>query len=310
MFDAFAPIEVFCSYAHADESHLRQLEKHLSLLKQQGLISTWDTRQIVPGSHRAKMIDQQLTQATLILLIVSADFLASNYQVEMKLALEQHEAGPARVIPIIVRPCDWSSAPFAMLECLPRNKKAITTWDNRDLAWNEVAIGIRQTIKYMRRGNIPEQPPSSPKVDTSNAGILSLEKGSKALWDEGFTFAKKELRKAVTEIDEEKHAREASKARYFLALALLGGKLPRIQGREIMQRIEELMSEAIKIHPYASYYRIFACIKRDFFKYNGFDLRLKNEVSLLESKGASFPRCLDDEEIEEYFHRSQPRLSI
>lgn len=143
----------------------------------------------------------------------------------------------------------------------------------------------------------------------SGEGMLSLEKGSKALWDGGYSFAKKELRQAIEKLDEEQQDREASQARYFLALALLGGKLPRIQGREIMRFVEELMNEAIRIHPYASYYRIFARIEKDFFEYNGYRHRL-NEVDLLERKGESFPRCKEDEEMEEYFRHSQPRLHI
>jgi len=158
--------------------------------------------------------------------------------------------------------------------------------------------------------NPPVQPANDPpKIQSTNAGLLALDKGSKALWDGGYNFAKKELRKAIDELDEENHAREAARARYFLVLALLGGKLPRIQGREIMQRIEELMQEAIRIHPYASYYHIFACINRDFFTFNGFRTRL-TEVDVLESKAAAFPRSKDDEEHEEYLRHSQPRLTI
>src|SRR5947209_13734895 len=107
-------ISVFLSYAHEDESLLQKLETHLSLLKRQGLISTWYDRQIVPGTNWAKVIDQRLEQASIILLLVSADFLASDYcyQVEMKRAMARHEADEARVIHIVVRPCDWSSATF------------------------------------------------------------------------------------------------------------------------------------------------------------------------------------------------------
>src|SRR5437762_7465019 len=114
-------ISVFLSYAHEDEPLLRQLETHLSLLKRQGLISTWYNRQIVPGTNWAKVIDEQLEQASIILLLVSPDFLTSDYcyQVEMKRALERHEAGQARVLPVALRPVDWRGAPFAYLQTLP-----------------------------------------------------------------------------------------------------------------------------------------------------------------------------------------------
>lgn len=140
-------------------------------------------------------------------------------------------------------------------------------------------------------------------------GLRSLEKGSKALWNGDYAAAKKELRVAIEEIDREAQPEEASRAYCFLALALLNGKLPRVQLREIMQSIESLMDNAIAIHPSASYYRIFACIKKDFFAHNGLDHRL-NEAYALESRGASLPRCAADEENEQYFRRCQPRLQI
>ena len=109
------PVSVFISYAHEDEPLLRRLETHLTVLKRQGLISIWHDRQILAGSTWAGVIDQQLEQASIILLLISPDFLASDYcyQIEMTRALERHEAGQARVIPIALRPVDWHNALFA-----------------------------------------------------------------------------------------------------------------------------------------------------------------------------------------------------
>jgi len=120
-----SPVEIFCSYAHEDESWLRKLETHLSLLKRQDLISLWYDRLIVPGADWTKSIDTHLETASVILLLVSADFLASDYcyGIEMKRALERQEAGEARVVPILVRPVDWKGAPFAHLQALPTDAK-------------------------------------------------------------------------------------------------------------------------------------------------------------------------------------------
>jgi TIR domain/NB-ARC domain len=144
-----SPISVFFSYAYEDEPLLQKLEMHLSVLKQQGLISTWDARQIVPGTNWAQVIDERLELAEIILLLVSTNFLASDYcyQVEMKRALERHEAGQARVIPIIVRPCDWSHAPFTHLQKLPTGSRPIVRWPDRDEAWTNVVQGIRRAIE-------------------------------------------------------------------------------------------------------------------------------------------------------------------
>src|SRR2546429_7284316 len=104
MAEASTPVEVLCCYSHADETWLRKVETHLSLLKRQGLISLWHNQLLIPGTDWAHAIDTHLKTASVIVLLVSADFLASDYcySVEMKRALERHEADEARVIPILV----------------------------------------------------------------------------------------------------------------------------------------------------------------------------------------------------------------
>src|SRR6266487_3695826 len=131
------PIEVFCSYAHKDEPQLQKLETHLNVLKRQGLISTWHDRHIVPGMDWAYAIDTHLSTASVILLLISPDFLASDYcyGIELQRALERHRANEARVIPILLRPVDWKGAPFAHLQMLPTDARPITTWRNRDEAF-------------------------------------------------------------------------------------------------------------------------------------------------------------------------------
>src|SRR5947209_3541721 len=112
-----APVEVFCSYAHEDEALHRELEKHLSLLRRQGLISEWHDRQILAGDEWAADIDQHLETASIILLLISPDFFASDYcyGVELQRALERHQANEARVIPILLRPVSWEGTPFSKL---------------------------------------------------------------------------------------------------------------------------------------------------------------------------------------------------
>jgi formylglycine-generating enzyme required for sulfatase activity/energy-coupling factor transporter ATP-binding protein EcfA2 len=144
-------ISVFLSFIDTDERPLQKLKAHLSLLKRQGLISTWDSREISPGNDRIKEIDQRLEQASIILLIVSAEFLASDYcyEKEMQRALERHATGQAHVIPVIVRPVDWEMTPFAHLQPLPTSTKAITSWKKPDEAWVDVARGIRRVLETL-----------------------------------------------------------------------------------------------------------------------------------------------------------------
>ena len=117
--------EVFYSYCHRDEDLRDELERHLSILKRSGVIQGWHDRQIGAGSEWAGRIHEHLNRAHVILLLISADFLASDYcyDVEMKRAMERHEAGEAVVIPIILRPVDWSGAPFARREAGPGGRQ-------------------------------------------------------------------------------------------------------------------------------------------------------------------------------------------
>ena len=108
-----APRSVFISYAHEDEPLRQQLEAHLSLLRRQGLIADWHDCQILAGEEWARDIDEHLETASLILLLISPDFLASEYcyGVEMRRALERHQNDEVQVMPILLRPVDWEGAP-------------------------------------------------------------------------------------------------------------------------------------------------------------------------------------------------------
>src|SRR6266702_4394560 len=166
-----SPITLFYSYAHEDELLRNQLEKHLSLLRRQGLISEWYDRQILAGDEWAHDIDEHLETAWIILLLISPDFLASDYcyDIEMRRALERHSRGEARVIPIILRPCDWRSSPFAHLQCLPRDGRPITQWKNQDEALVTVAKGLRAAIE---QGHSAATLPLSPAQLTPRAPSL------------------------------------------------------------------------------------------------------------------------------------------
>ena len=122
-------VEVFYSYAHKDEKLRNALVEHLSTLRRQGYISEWHDRHILAGTDWAQEIDAHLNSASLILLLISPSFIASDYcyGIEMQRALERHHARQARVIPVILRPTDLSGTPFAALQFLPTDGKAVTT---------------------------------------------------------------------------------------------------------------------------------------------------------------------------------------
>jgi hypothetical protein len=170
-------VSLFYSYTHSDERYRNKLEVHLSSLKRQGLIAGWHDRQITSGSDWGAEIHAQLDSAEIILLLVSADFIHSDfcYSVELQRALERHESGDARVIPVIVRPCDWHTAPFGKLQALPKDGKPVTSWKNRDEAFTDVARGIREAVEKLRSRSSGDQPRQQPSL--SNPEELGRRSG-------------------------------------------------------------------------------------------------------------------------------------
>lgn len=140
------PLSLFYSYSHCDETLRDQLQAHLSLLKRNGVIEEWHDRRISAGREWEGQIDDKLKNAKIILLLISADFLASDYcyDVEMKFALEVHNQKIARVIPVILRACEWHESQFAKLQAIPRDGKAVTSWNNVDEAFTDIAKHIRE----------------------------------------------------------------------------------------------------------------------------------------------------------------------
>ncbi len=142
---------VFFSYSHKDEGLRDELETHLKLLQRQGIISTWHDRKILPGVGWGDEIDGRLERARIILLLVSADFLASDYcwDKEVRRAVERHEAGEATVIPILLRACDWKGTPFEKIQGLPKDLTPVTASKDRDAVWTGIATSIRAVAENL-----------------------------------------------------------------------------------------------------------------------------------------------------------------
>ena len=145
------PIKVFFSYSHRDIRLVEKLRDHLSALERQGMITGWHDRKIIPGAEWEPEIDEYLNAAEIVLLLVSPSFMASNYsnEIEVRRAMERHEAKEARVIPVLLHPVTWEGAPFSKLQALPENAKPVTLWRNRDQALMNIAEGIKKVAKAM-----------------------------------------------------------------------------------------------------------------------------------------------------------------
>ena len=144
-------VRVFISYAHVDDVLRERLRTHFSALEREGLVQAWDDREILGGDNWADEIDERLNRADVILLLVTADFIRSEYCYgkELERALERNEDTDDRaiVIPIILRKCDWESSKFSHLQTLPRDARAISEWTNEDHYFTDVAKGLRRRIK-------------------------------------------------------------------------------------------------------------------------------------------------------------------
>jgi hypothetical protein len=132
------------------------LATHLALLERQHVISAWHDRKIGAGSEWKDAIDSNLEAADIILLLISADFLASDYcyAVEMQRAMQKHQEKSAVVIPVLLRPCDLKGAEFMKLQGLPRDLKPVTTWQNQDQAFTDIVLGIRAVAEDIRNKGI------------------------------------------------------------------------------------------------------------------------------------------------------------
>lgn len=150
------PLRLFYSYSHEDENFREELNAHLKILERKGLILQWHDRCIVAGDNWQNQIDENLENADIILLLISSDFINSEYcyNVEMSRALEHSEKGIASVIPILVREVNWSNSPFSHLLLLPSNGKAVKSWDDRDSAWCDVSQGIEKAILQIQKKSV------------------------------------------------------------------------------------------------------------------------------------------------------------
>jgi Flp pilus assembly protein TadD len=172
-------VRLFYSYAHEDAPHREELEKHLASLQREGLISGWSDEELLPGADWRGEIVAALETADIVLLLVSADFISSDFiwNVEMQRALERHAEGSAIIIPVIVRPTDWKET-LGFLQAVPTSGRPVTEWDNRDAAWVDVVSGIRRLVQRRREGG-------APPTEQTGAGMTTqmlVEQGGALLW--------------------------------------------------------------------------------------------------------------------------------
>ena len=153
-------MKIFVSYSHRDEGTLERLKAHLSPLRRDRRIETWYDREIRAGGEIDGAIAAELEACDIVFLLISPDFLNSVYcmDTEMTRAMERHEDGTARVIPIIVEDCYWKSSPFKKLKALPKDGKPISNWTNENTAFLNIVEEVARVLDDMDRAPVSVQP--------------------------------------------------------------------------------------------------------------------------------------------------------
>lgn len=180
---------VFFSYSHRDEVMRDELEVHLAALQRQKVISTWHDRRIGAGNDFAGTINDRLESADIILLLVSPYFIASDYcyDVEMSRAMERHERGEARVIPIILDPCDWHSLPFGALLATPIDGKPLSKFANIHDGFLEVTKAIREVVQQLSARHVPAHPTGQQDAKERTPTVVSGVRSSNLRITKEFT---------------------------------------------------------------------------------------------------------------------------
>ncbi len=197
------PAKIFISYSTKDRRLLDHLQTHLAALKREGLISTWIDRDVLPSADWAREINDNLDSANLVLLLVSAHFIESDYcaGIEFQKARALEAKGLLRIVPVILRPCEWKSAALGLsqYQCLPSDGRSLTTWRERDAGLANIISGLRRLFEADPVVALTQRPSSRP-VSTSPA-TTEVDPGSKYARYKISMIVKRELRDQNFNID-------------------------------------------------------------------------------------------------------------
>lgn len=152
------PLKVFISYSHHDKDFKKHLMKHLNSLIRQKYIELWHDEMILPGTDVDEDILQAMNECDMALLLISADYLASDYcySIEMETFMDSRNSGKI-IIPILLRPVDLKGTPFENLKSLPDDRKAVSSFDNQDDAMKSIACGIRKVVESVCKESAAEK---------------------------------------------------------------------------------------------------------------------------------------------------------
>ena len=206
-------MKAFISYSHRDAEALNRLHVHLAMLRRDGLLEEWFDRDILAGGHIDAEVAAKIESSRIFLLLVSLELLNSDYcyNTDMTRALERHRSGDARVVPIIIEPCEWQSSPLRELKALPQDGKPVSDWTNQNNAYLNVTQELRRIVeseaKPKRLSNAAQAGASSATEETSQARRYRLKRDFDEIdrsefLDTAFATIRKYFESAVAELDE------------------------------------------------------------------------------------------------------------
>ena len=142
-------VKIFLSYSHKDKMHRDLFLTHFSSLLKTENISIWTDLEINPGTIWDNEIKQKLSESDIILFLISANFISSEYinQYELSRAYELHEINRLSIIPILLSNCSLKGMRLEEIQSLPTDPRFIEVWSNKNDAWVNVIEGIRKSIK-------------------------------------------------------------------------------------------------------------------------------------------------------------------
>jgi hypothetical protein len=182
MSEAAAPLKVFISYSHRDQQWFEKLRRHLKLMQNQQILNLWHDQCLQPGDDWANKIDQKLHDADLVLLLISENFMDSDYAFgkEMEAAMRQQRQGRTRVVPILLRAYDWQTAPFGRCQAIPGSEEPIDRLGSGggDAALAAVARELRDLATGILDARTHARPSTAPSPSPATASSAAATPGS------------------------------------------------------------------------------------------------------------------------------------
>jgi len=164
--------KAFISYSKNNIAQRKRLESELKILKNEGLLERgWHDRMIDPGDKWDPAIQKQLSEADVIIVLISSAALSTDYITthEIPKAIALHEAGKTIVIPVILESCRWDKTLLGSINALPDKAKPINSWSRTADAWKSVADGLATVFEKLIAGNTTKRSVAATTRDGVNS---------------------------------------------------------------------------------------------------------------------------------------------